>query len=278
MAQTWHSMGGVLRRRGHADVAPTQPVGPAAWPNASTTGPRIALTNSGITVLRAGDVVSGLNFTNYVSIQGNAQITDCKFSGGVIFSALANGAAVNYCSVLLGLSVSSSQNISISNCDISGAGDIIHVAADSPVGTRPTNIYFQNVYAHDPNPPAGAHSDGIQITGCRYLTLDNCYIDMGPWVQVGGVDVLNAAFFTQPSQGLIGGIHVYGGYFNGGGLVFRYEGTYTDDFVVQDVVIGSDGHFGYQYTPAVGTGPSLQSGNQTRAGDGTLSPITFLST
>lgn len=280
--QLWYPSGTVLRRRGRADVTPGGgggggPVGPGAWPTAATTGPRGALTNSAAASIASGANVSGINYLNYVQITGPATVTDCKFSGGVLFAASSTGSVMDYCESAAGLSISSADNLAIKNTDIYGSDDLIHIASDNPAGNRPTDVLFQNVYAHDPDPPQGAHSDGIQITGGLRITFDNCVVDMGPWRQVGGADVLNAAFFTQASQGLIGDISVLGGYYNGGGITFRYEGTYTGAFKVQNVTIGP-GFYADQYDPPQGVGPSLQSGNQRRAGDGTLTPLTFLST
>lgn len=270
----YHAQGNALVRKSRPTVTPTGGnTGSTAWPTAATTGARSTPGTVSTATQIAGGTVTGTTFQNYTMVVGPATITDCVFLGGVGLSRASSGTTMRYCESYAGLEMSTVTNMLFENLNIHGNDDLIHIAADNPVGTRPTNIVFRNIYAHDPAPPTGAHADGIQITGGQFITLDNCYIDMGPWNANG---TLNAAFFAQPSQALIGGVQVLGGYYNGGGYTFRYEGTYTDNFVVQGVTLGPDAAFGAQYAPARGTGPSSQSGNFVKAANGTLTPITFL--
>lgn len=159
---------------------PTPPPPPGEWPTAATTGPRIALTNSSMVYPTPGATYSGLNFTN--AVVGNADnvtFTDCRFTGGFDFDN-CDGSTVEYCDFPKGMALSSARDCLVDWCSFTNmAADGIHINHYGGLGYT-TDCTIRNTYISQSVAVPPAHSDGIQVRGSLRLTVDNCYIDMGP--------------------------------------------------------------------------------------------------
>lgn len=135
---------------------------PMRWPDAGTTGPRIALSapEAGITITVNNTVVIGRSFTDQLEIQAdNVTISDCKMSHGDSYGVLVtsgSGAVIKYC------------EISGPGNGIGGAGAFIHhndisQAQNAVVMWEPSTIehnYLHNFFFTD-----DPHYDGVELNG-----------------------------------------------------------------------------------------------------------------
>lgn len=126
---------------------------------------------------------------------------------------------IERCEIRGGISISGAADVVLEGNNVHGsASDLIHITSDTG---RIRNLMIRNNFLHSPEPACGAHADGIQVRGVENLTLENNAIDMGPWRQMCGGDVLNAAIFFENANGGNSLIRVIGNYLNGAGYVLR---------------------------------------------------------
>ena len=126
---------------------------------------------------------------------------------------------IERCDIHGGISISGAADVVLEGNNVHGStSDLIHVTSDTG---RIRNLMIRNNFLHSPEPACGAHADGIQVRGVENLTLENNAIDMGPWRQMCGDDVLNAAIFFENANGGNSQIRIIGNYLNGAGHVLR---------------------------------------------------------
>ncbi len=218
------------------------------FPNASNTGvpAGTSLTNyTGPTNNNSSNIVlENLNFPTagspgyYIFSGNNVTIRNSYFASGVLFNG--DNITVEHNTINDGVSFSGTAGVTFRYNNVQNfAGDGLHVTADSgPV----SNVTLAYNYVHAPNPGCGDHADGLQVRGVNGLSLVGNTIDMGPWVQVCGADVLNAAVFLEDANGGNSSITINGNYVNGGGYIVRL--TPGANQTITNNAFGNDGHYG----------------------------------
>lgn len=197
----------------------------------------------------------------YAFYGNNLMLRNCKFNQGVIF--YGDNIRIENCDVDGGISFSGSANSVAEYNNIHDfAGDGFHVTSDTG---QVSNLVIQHNYVHAPTPGPLDHADGIQVRGSQGLTLYNNVFDLGPWTQVNGVDVLNAAVFIQNANGGNSSLTIDRNYLNGGGVTLQIgpmpNSTITNNF------FGTDAQYG-DVTNLTNPGDLLDSSGNKRDGTG----------
>jgi hypothetical protein len=114
---------------------------------------------------------------------------------------------------LQSVAVSSAQDVTVRRADLSGAGeDALHVTSDS--GSQVQNVLIENSWIHNPQPPPGAHWDGIQVRGISGLTLSHNNFDLGVYQSE-----YNAAIYFEQANGGNSHLFVNDNWINGGAFL-----------------------------------------------------------
>lgn len=210
-----------------AGGAAAEPVAVAARPDASNTG----VPNGTVLTAYTGPAqnnASNTTFQNldfpvpgglgYYIFRGNGiTLRNCYIRGGIQFEG--DNITIENCTIEGGASLSGTNGVRFRHNQIKKfAGDALHITADSGVTA---NVLIENSYFHTPTPECGDHADGVQVRGVTKLTVVNNTIDMGPWFQVCGNDVLNAAIFLESANGGNRDMTIDGNYLDGAGITLR---------------------------------------------------------
>jgi hypothetical protein len=252
---------------------PSTPPGNEARPDSNNTGVPAGTALRPWTgdsrLQTAGVVLDGYDFSalpagSYYRITANhVTLRNCRMGSGLLIQ-LATHVLVERCEIVGGVSVSGSIDVVLDHNRIHGSGDdLLHVTSDTG---RSRNIRFSNNLVHDPRPVCGAHADGVQVRGVDNLSLTNNVIDMGPWRQVCGLDVLNAAVFLEAANGGNANVTLDGNFLNGGGYTLRI-GHSTAVRVVGNR-FGHDERYGPVLTTAA-PGSIVEAADNVREGTGT---------
>lgn len=167
----------------------------------------------------------------------NVTIRNSKITGAVWF--LGNNLTIEHSEIVGGVSLSGTGTVSMTYNNIHDWDDGIHITSDSgPV----TDVTISYNYVHDPDPPCGAHADVIQLLGVNGLIVTHNNLDMGPWFQVCGQDVLNGVFQIESTQGPDTNMTISDNYLNGGGYTARFYACSNTSFTNNR--FGRDYHYG----------------------------------
>ncbi|CRK55439.1 hypothetical protein [Alloactinosynnema sp. L-07] len=242
----------------------TAPTGP--WASTAATGPRpgAPLTPyTGLPQIPPGRYERVLfpAVTLPVFYQSGADdlaLVDCEFGSGTVLGG--DRLTMTHTRVAGGLSLSGVDNAVLDHVDLhTSASDLLHITSDTGPCRRITIV---DSTLRNPVPRADAHADGIQVRGIDGLTLRRCTVDLGPWAQVNGTDVLHAALFLENTQGGNRDIVVRDCLLNGGGTTI-VAGAVTGGFVLTGNRWGSDDH----YAPVnLATTPTLALDNTRLTG------------
>ena len=193
--------------------------------------------------------------------------TNCRIEGGLVMSK-CDWTVFDHCEVPSGgVAISSCFNSTWTRCYVHNGSDLLHVTGDQVGRNQCQDIAFVECLADTPAPLLGDHCDGLQIRGCLRLTLTRCALNLGPWFQVGGTNVLNAALFPENANGGNTDLIVDSCYLNGGGYD-TYLSVVTGRHEWTNNRFGSDWNFGVlnnpdPVTPTVWTGNVLDSDGST---------------
>lgn len=201
----------------------------------------------------------------------NDVFTNCKFEAGVLF-ALADNLTLINCTFDGGVAFSSCYGVDMTGCHVLNGSDLMHITGDQPGRSQCLDITITETLVEDPAPVAADHTDGLQVRGCDGLTLTRCALDMGPWFQVGGQDVLNSAFFPEGGNGGNANIQLTDCYLNGGGYTVVVRPA-TGTFQVTGCKFGPDAHYGLVTRDNGGGSQVVTQSNNTRVSDGTTVTI-----
>lgn len=158
---------------------------------------------------RSNLVIDGYNLVGSYTFTGNnVTLRNCNVEGPLLSDGKRGGSGILFngdnirlerCTIQDGISLSGVAGAVIQYNRIHDFGsDAVHMTSDTG---QVQNIDFSHNYVHIPDPEPGAHADGMQVRGAKFLTVYNNTIDMGPWKQVNGQDVLNSAIFLQDANG-----------------------------------------------------------------------------
>ena len=209
-------------------------------------------TDTTFTVWSGGtsDQTNDWDFTNmrfpdlgdYYTFGGDDDtFTNCHFQAGTLFALADNLTLVN-CLFDGGVAWSSCNTVSMTGCRVINGSDLMHITGDQPGRTQCNDITIVETLVHLPLAVPG-HTDGLQIRGVNGFTLLRSALDMGEWFQVGGEDVLNAAFFPEGGNGGNQNMLLDSCYFNGGGYTVRVRAA-TGTYEIKDCIFGPDAQFG----------------------------------
>lgn len=222
--------------------------GGSSFPNASNTGvpAGTSLSNYGgpSNNSSSGIVLENLNFPAvggigyYIFSGSNITIRNSYFASGVLFNG--DNITVERSTINDGVSFSGTAGVLFRYNNVQNfAGDAMHVTADSgPV----SNVTLASNYVHAPAPSCGDHADGLQVRGVNGLSVTGNTIDMGPWIQVCGADVLNAAIFLESANGGNTNMTISANYLNGGGYILRL--TPGAGQTITNNAFGNNGQYG----------------------------------
>jgi hypothetical protein len=192
------------------------------WPNASTTGPRIATTpaSSG----NKTGLQSGKLFTGAVYPANGTVFEDCAFTGNGVITGDGTTFTVSYCSfagngndwLILG-------NANISYCEFSNSLDAI-----KPQGSGWT---ISRCYIHSPYTTGDSHNDGIQASGGH----SNCIVEENyiTWVDTSEV-------FFHTVFGSVSNCIIRHNWVGGSDMPIRVNGTSGGCSVYENVILEGD--------------------------------------
>jgi hypothetical protein len=190
----------------------------------------------------------------------NLTFRNCWFQSAVQLTT-TDDALFENCTLTGGVGIASCFGVTFRKCRIHSGSDLVHITGDQPGRAQCTDIVFEETLIHQPNPASGDHTDGMQVRGCDGLTLTRSSLDMGTWFQIGGQDVLNAAFFPEGGNGGNANIILTDCYLNGGGYAFRVRPC-SGTFQVTGARFGPDAFYGQVTREDGGSGVTVtQSGN-----------------
>lgn len=190
----------------------------------------------------------------------NLTFRNCHFQSALQLT-LADNLLFENCTFTGGIGISSCYGVTFKRCRIHSGSDLVHITGDQVGRSQCRDIVFEETFIHQPNPAQGDHTDGMQVRGCDRLTLTRSSIDMGPWFQVGGQDVLNGAFFPEGGNGGNRDLILTDCYLNGGGYTVRVRPC-TGAFSFTGTRFGPDAFFGQVTREDGGSGVTVtQSGN-----------------
>lgn len=195
----------------------------ATWPNSNNTGvpDGVTLTPSGgITITKAGTVISGLNITGPVIIMAdNVTIENCKITA-TDFSGVR---------IMPGFSGTVVQNTEINgngaHNGIFGNGTFLNnniYSVENGIALQGNNTVIEGNYIHDMYAPGSPHYDGIEIDG----GISN--------VVIRGNTIINdhgqtSAVMIDNYFGPISNIKVDGNLLAGGGYTIYVDGQFNSN-------------------------------------------------
>lgn len=168
-------------------------------PSAANTGFRTSLsTHSGdYTANSNGATVSDLDITGQLFINANnVTVRDCNVQhvSGIIITG--SDALVEYVDAKH-IATVSAVNTTLQYCHIHAfEEDAFHITAGGPT-EQTINLTIEHCYVDDPQPPPGAHMDGIQVRGCDGFLFNHNVIDKGPLQS----PLFNACVFLEGGNG-----------------------------------------------------------------------------
>lgn len=219
-------------------------------PTAATTGAYGTRSNSSVTSLGNGQTLTDANVSTLTISGSDVTVRNVSVAGRI----LVTGDRVVLDRVTSKhIGVSSAQDLTVLANRVTGSTeDGLHITSDGGRWIR--NVAVKDSLIDNPNPPGGAHYDGMQVRGVNGLTVECTVFDLGPYQ-----DTYTAAVYLEPANGNNANVQIRNNWLLGGGYIVQVGSPISASFVGNE--LGGSYRWGACYDSGLTSANFSESGN-----------------